>query len=73
MPKLSADISRFSTKIKTPDVHALPADNSYSYFCKYNELSGVIACPGVRLRSLDDSCFVEREKVFVLSPKKSRI
>lgn len=73
MPKVSADISRFSTKTKMPDVRALPVENDFSYFCKFDELSGVIACPGVDLRSLEDSCFVEREKVFATPPKSSSI
>lgn len=42
---------------------ALPPDNS-SYFCKYDELSGIMACPNVVLRPLNDSCYRTREEVF---------
>lgn len=64
MPKLSDDLKKYVKPIEIPDVHALPIINDISYFCKFDELSGVIACPGIRLLSFDKSCFVTRESVF---------
>lgn len=34
-------------------------DEGFSYFCKYDELVGVIACPDVELPSINDSCYVD--------------
>lgn len=35
------------------------ARKEFSYFMKYDELTGVLACPGVKLRSLKQSSFFE--------------
>ena len=31
----------------------------FSYFCRYNELTDVVACPGVALPPLVDSCYID--------------
>ena len=31
----------------------------FSYFCRYDELTDVVACPGVVLPSLANSCYVD--------------
>lgn len=56
-------------KAPMPDVRAFPiaewADSIDAGFCHYAALSGVIACPGVKLLPLEKSCYVPREKVFL--------
>lgn len=42
----------------------------YSYFCKYDELVDVVACPGIDFPALKDSCYVSRESVFGPAPKE---
>ena len=42
----------------------------YSYFCKYDELVDVVACPGIDFPALKDSCYVTRESVFGPAPKE---
>lgn len=39
-------------------------DDEFSYFCKFDELAGVEACPGVDLLPLAESGFVPGERVF---------
>lgn len=34
-------------------------DDGFSYFCKYDELVGVVACPGIYLPPIDESCYVD--------------
>lgn len=45
-------------------------EDCYSYFCKYDELTDVVACPGVDFPALKDSCYVSRESVFGPAPKE---
>lgn len=41
-----------------------PEEDDFSYFCKYDELTGVVACPGIYLPTVEQSCFVSRADVF---------
>lgn len=45
-------------------------EGPYSYFLKYDELTDVVACPGVDFPALKDSCCVSRESVFGPAPKE---
>ncbi len=38
--------------------------NGFSYFLKYDQLTGVVACPGIELPSLQNSCYVPIEEIF---------
>lgn len=33
------------------------ADTKFSYFCKYDELPRIVACPGVQMPSLEKSLY----------------
>lgn len=39
-------------------------EDDYSYFCKYDELTGVVACPGTYLPSISESCYASRADIF---------
>lgn len=40
------------------------AEDDFSYFCKYDNLTGVVATSNVELPALADSCYVNRADVF---------
>ncbi len=50
--------------------HPSTLDGEYGYFCKYDELTDVVACPGIDFPTLKDSCYVTRESVFGPAPKE---
>ena len=33
-------------------------EDEFSYFCRFDELTGVIACPGIDLPTLQESCYI---------------
>lgn len=39
-------------------------DRNDGYFCRYDGLYGVVACPGQYLPALEESCYATREEVF---------
>lgn len=49
---------RVSEKENTITVSPFYKEDEFSYFCRFDELTGVIACPGVTLPTLQDSCYV---------------
>lgn len=44
---------------------ALPPEEKFSYFCKFDELSGAMICPDVPLLALNRSCYQKLSDVFV--------
>lgn len=43
------------------------AEDDFSYFCKYDSLTGVVASSNTELPALADSCYVNRADVFLSS------
>ncbi len=43
---------------------ALPPEEKFSYFCKFDELSGAMICPDVPLLALNKSCYQELSAIF---------
>lgn len=41
-------------------------EDDFSYFCKHDELIGVVAIPDTYLPSIEESCFNSRANVFDL-------
>ena len=41
-----------------------PDEGIWSYFVKKDQLTDVVACPGVNLPSLANSCYVPTEEIF---------
>ena len=39
-------------------------EDDFSYFCKYDELTSVIATPNAELPSIAESCYVDLSDVF---------
>lgn len=35
----------------------------FSYFCRFDEVTGVVACPGKEMPSLVDSSYIGRENI----------
>ena len=54
----------------TEKIHALlqfTVEDDFSYFCKHDELIGVVAVPNTFLPSIEESCFNTRAQVFDVS------
>lgn len=64
MLKVDTKFGKTPVTKKKPVARALPPEEEFSYFCKFDELSGVMACPGVVLRPLKESCYRSRKAVF---------
>lgn len=45
-------------------VSSLKAEDKFSYFCKYDELTDVVACPGIKFPKLEDSCYISPVEIF---------
>lgn len=52
------------------DTFSSESESIFSYFCKYDALTDVVACPGVIFPALKDSCYVSREAVFGPAPQE---
>ena len=51
------------------DAHPL----DFSYFCRFDEVTGVVACPGKKMPALRDSCFLDRDRTdAILESLKSK-
>lgn len=46
------------------DAYDDQSDIDFSYFCRYNDLAGFVACPGVEQVALKDSCYCHSSEVF---------
>lgn len=42
----------------------LTVEDDFSYFCKFEDLAGVIVNPNTELPAIADSCYIDRAKVF---------
>lgn len=42
----------------------LTVEDDFSYFCKFDDLAGVIVSPDTELPSIADSCYIDRKAVF---------
>lgn len=45
-------------------VSSLKDEDKNSYFLKYDELTDVVACPGVSFPKLEDSCYISPVEIF---------
>ena len=41
-----------------------PEEDIWSYFVKHDQLTDVVACPGIAFPSLANSCYVPTEEIF---------
>lgn len=57
-------IAGFDENGKEREVRTKVPEREYSYFCKYDELSGITACPGVMPVRLSESCYLTCEDIF---------
>lgn len=42
----------------------LTVEDDFSYFCKFDDLAGVIVSPDTELPSIADSCYIDRKAAF---------
>lgn len=55
----------------TPDANEFSAslqftvEDDFSYFCRYDDLTGVVASPNTELPAIEDSCYINRSEVFL--------
>lgn len=47
----------------------LTVEDDFSYFCKFDDLAGIIVSPNTEFPAIADSCYIDRADVFFVSQK----
>lgn len=45
----------------------LTVEDDFSYFCKFDDLAGIVVRPNTEFSAIADSCYIDLEEVFSVS------